>query len=227
MSSEQSIWFRLGYALERARHPAPPEGKRLEGLAARRARRGAPETAAGPAGLATDQLLTAGLALIAGRALDLWRPRSRAGFARLLRAAAAGAGAALVLDLLKPLLSGRRELGTLDAHTVDRVLAGLARGMVYASVLEPRLPGSPLLKGAIFGSAEYAARPAGGLAHLVRAHAPHARLPLFGDLLQGLDSHDRDYVEHLLFGILVGLLYGSSPSSNGIAVDEDDEEPGA
>jgi hypothetical protein len=225
MPSEESLWFRLGYALERARHAAPSAGKRLDGLAARgrRARAFAPRDEAG-AGLPTEELLSEGLATIAGKVLDFWRPRREMRFSRLLRAAAAGAGAALVLDLAKPLFQGRRKLGVPDARTVDRVLAGLAQGLVYGSVIEPRLPGPAFLKGALFGSAEYAARGAGGIAHLLRAHASYALLPVIGYLLEDIDPHDRDYLEHLVFGIVVGLLYGSSPSSNGIAVDDEDAE---
>jgi hypothetical protein len=224
MPSKKSLWFRLGYALERARSPAPTAGQRLEGLAKRvrgsAVRRPKDEDGAGGS---ADELLTAGLVLVAGKLLDAWRPRRGVRFSGLLRAAAAGAGAALALDLVKPLLRGRPELGALDRSTVDHVLAGLGEGLVYGAVVEPRLPGSALLKGAVFGSVEYAADAAGGLTHLVGAHTPYARLPMVGRLLEDLDPHERDYVEHLVFGIIVGLLYGASPSSNGTRVGEDDE----
>jgi hypothetical protein len=223
MASEQSIWYRLGYALERARQPTPSAGKRLQGLAGRPPRKAAREEEA-LGGLPTDQLLSAGVALLAGKLLDAWGPRRRVRLSNLLRAAAAGAGAALVVDLLRPLLKGRPALGTLDRQTADRVLAGLGQGLVYGSVVEPRLPGPALLKGAVFGAAEYAAGAAGGLTHLVGAHTPHARLPVIGQLLEELGPHDRDYVEHLAFGIVVGLLYRSSPSSNGIAFEDAEDD---
>lgn len=224
MPSEQSLWFRLGYALERARSPLPAAGKRLEGLG-KRARGAAvrrPKDEDG-VGRTSDELLTAGLVLAAGKLLDAWRPHRKVRFSGLLRAAAAGAGAALALELVKPLLRGRPELGALDRSTVDRVLAGLGEGLVYGAVVEPRLPGPALLKGAVFGSVEYAADAAGGLTHLVGAHTPYARLPVIGRLLEDLDPHERDYVEHLVFGIAVGLLYGASGSSNGTRVRADDE----
>jgi hypothetical protein len=221
MSSEPNLWFRIGYALERTRGSAPSAGKRLGGLSDRARKKATRRKGdAHVAGLPTEELLTAGIVLLAGKMLDAWRPRHRVRFTGLLRASAAGAGAALVLDLVKPLLHGRLELGSVDRGTVDRMLAGLGQGLVYATVLEPRIPGSALLKGVLYGSAEFAAGAAGGLAHVVGVHEPRARLPIIGHLLDDLDPHDRDYVEHLVFGIVVGLLYESSAASNGI--DEDD-----
>ncbi|HSH74520.1 MAG TPA: hypothetical protein VLA09_02355, partial [Longimicrobiales bacterium] len=221
--SEQSLWFRIGYALERARQPAPSAGRKLDGLEERARRRAArrAEDRDGE-GASTDDLVSMGLTLAAGKLLDLWRPRHRARFTRLLRAGAAGAGAALLLDLLRPLLTGRPEVGTLDRETGDRVIVGLGQGLLYGAVVEPRLPGPPVLKGALFGSAEYASDPAGGLTHLVGAHTLQGRLPVIGSLLENIDPHDRTYVEHLAFGIALALLYGAAPSSNGMAVGDED-----
>jgi len=219
MASQEDLWFRLGYALERARHPTPPSGKKLAGLAERASARRRDDD--GRAGLSTDDLVSAGIALAAGKLLDRWRPRREARFSTLLRAALAGAGAALILDLVRPLLGGRRS--GLDAETAGRLLVGAAQGLFYGAVVEPRVPGAPILKGALFGSAEFAADPAGGLTHLIGAHAPHARLPLVGSLLEDLDTHERTYLEHVTFGIALAVLYGSSPSSNGIFAEDDDE----
>ena len=44
MASQQSIWFRIGYALERARRPPPTAKRPLAGLAERAAARGIPLT---------------------------------------------------------------------------------------------------------------------------------------------------------------------------------------
>lgn len=225
MASEQSLWYRIGYALERAKHPTSPGDKKLKGLAERapvgRPRQG--DEVAERGGLSPDDLVTAGLVLAAGKLLDVWRPRRRARLSTLLRAAVAGAGAALLLDLLRPLLAGRPSVGGLDAETGQRVLAGAGQGLLYGAVVEPRIPGPALLKGALFGAAEYAADPAGGLSHVLGTHAPQRRLPLVRDLFEDLEPHERTYVEHLTFGIALALLYGSSPSSNGI-VSADDED---
>lgn len=225
MASEQSLWYRIGYALERAKHANPTAGKKLKGLAERspveRKRPDGPVSERG--GLSSDDLVTAGLVLAAGKLLDAWRPRRRTGLSTLLRAAVAGAGAALLLDLLRPLLGGRPAVGGLDAETGERVLAGAGQGLLYGAVVEPRIPGPALLKGALFGSAEYAADPAGGLSHVLGAHAPQRRLPLVRDLFEGLEAHERTYLEHLTFGIALALLYGSSPSSNGIVLEDGEE----
>lgn len=217
MASDKSLWFRLGYAIERATHPTLPARRRLTGLA-ERSRKTAPErpdraTATGPS---TDDLVSTGMIFAAGKLLDLWRPSRKARPLALLRAALAGAAAALLVDLVRPLLEGKPAVGGLDAETGQRLLVGAGQGMVYGSVVEPRIPGPPLLKGAVFGSAEYAADPAGGLSQMVGAHAPLARFPLLGHLVDDLDAHERSYLEHLTFGIALAVLYGSSPSSNGI-----------
>jgi hypothetical protein len=91
-------------------------------------------------------------------------------------------------------------------------------------VIEPRVPGPSALKGALFGSAEYAADAAGGLARILGAHAPQRRLPFVGRMLEEIDSHDRVYLEHLAFGVALALLYGSSAPSNGIVSDDEDED---
>jgi hypothetical protein len=224
MANEKSVWFRIGYALERAKHPVPSAGEKLTGLTERaRGKRPRRRHEEEGEGLSTDDLVSAGLILAAGKMLDAWRPRREAGLSGLLHAAVAGAGAALLLDLVRPLLEGRPAVGAFDGETGERLLAGAGRGLLYGAVVEPRLPGPPLLKGALFASAEYATDPAGGLSHLVGGHAPLRRLPVVGHLLHDLEAHDRTYLEHLTFGIALALLYGSSPASNGILSEEDDD----
>ena len=100
------------------------------------------------------------------------------------------------------------------------MIAGVAQGLVYAAIVEPRTPGPALLKGALYGSVEYAADPLGGLAAVFGGQTPQARIPVIGDFLDGLDAHDRAFIEHLVFGIALALLYDPSPSSNGIPDDD-------
>jgi len=225
MSSEQSIWYRLGYALERAR-AAPPTPKRT--LASLRERNGgkpakskkaAPDRRGG-----TDDLVASAAVVALGKVLEAWRPRRRSGLGSLLRAGASGAVAALLVDLLRPLLRGERGVPVFAEDTVDRLLAGAGQGLVYGAVVEPRLPGPALLKGTLYGSAEYAVHPMGGLYRVLGAEAPLRRVPGLGSLLDELDPQDRLYLEHVTFGIALALLYGpeSSPRSNGIVVDEDE-----
>lgn len=205
----------MGYALERARRlDAPSDEEARPRKPARRSPAHEPNKLGWPA---ADDLIASGVAALAGTLLDAWRPARRVTFTRLVRAGAAGAGAALLLDLVKPLLSGRAELPRLDQATGTRLLAGAGQGLLYGAVLEPRVPGPPILKGVIFALAEYMADPAGGLSHILGAHAPQGRLPIISDLLADLESHDREYLEHLVFGIALAILSGSAPSMNGIA----------
>jgi hypothetical protein len=228
MSSENSIWFRLGYALERTRQ-APAGGARK--LARLRERRPAeakarflPPPEAWPS---ADQLVASGAVALAARALDAWRPRHRTGAKDLLKAGLAGAAAAVALEAVRPLLEGRVQLPKLDQGALERILAGAGQGLVYAAVVEPRLPGPAALKGALYGSAEYAVDPMGGMARLLGSQAPLRRVPVLGTFLEELTPHDRSYVEHLAFGMTVALIYGSRPSSSGILDEDGAEAPDA
>ncbi|MCG6957178.1 MAG: hypothetical protein LJF04_14410 [Gemmatimonadetes bacterium] len=226
MSSNQSFWFRLGYALERARRTPSRATRRLTSLKERERestarsvanRRGRP--AQRPV---SDDLIAAGAAALAAKALDAWRPLRGTGPLRLLKAGVAGAAAALLVDLVRPLLRGTAELPVLDGSTVDRLLAGAAQGVLYAGVVEPRVPGPALVKGTLYGSTEYIADPAGGLSRLLGSQSPLRRIPVMNHLVEDLDPHDRVYLEHVTFGIALALLYGSSPLSNGIAPDDEE-----
>jgi len=217
MASEPSFWYRIGYALEQARLGLRAESPELSGLAERKPRtREARARADERPTVPVDDLVAVGVSVAVGRLLDAWHPDRKAGLGGLLRGGAAGAGAALLIDLVKPLLRGDEAgLPALDRETADHLIAGMAQGILYASVVEPRVPGPTLLKGALFGSAEYLADPSGGLAHLLGPVAPQARLPVLGALIEDLEPHDREYVEHVLFGIALAVLYGSSRSSSG------------
>jgi hypothetical protein len=217
MSSEHSLWFRLGYALERARQAPGAGARKFATLEERRPatprKRLLPTPAQWPA---ADQLLASGAVALAAKALDAWRPRRRTGAKDLLKAGLSGAAAALAVEAVRPLLQGRAELPELDRDTVERILVGAGQGLVYGAVIEPRLPGPALFKGTLYGSAEFAVDPAGGLARLLGPHAPLRGVPVLGSLLDGLTPHERSYVEHVAFGVAVALIYGSILSSNGI-----------
>ena len=219
MPPKQSFWFRLGYALERARQGPPAAGRSLKGIAARQAKRSGGESRPSRAWPSIDDIVTSATAKV----LDGWKPRRQTGTLRLLRAGAAGATAALVVDVLRPLLHGSEGVGLLDHETGDRLLSGIGQGLVYGAVVEPRVPGPTLVKGALYGTAEYAVDPVGGLARVLGAHAPQRRLPVIGHLLEDLDPHDRAYLEHVIFGVALALLYGSSSSSNGMRIEVDGE----
>ncbi len=227
MPHTKSLWYKVGFALERARQAPASGGRALASLKDRKKpavedrRRKIPNPESWPT---ADELVASGAAALAGRVLDGWRPRGRGGAARLIRAGVAGATAAFVLEVVRPFLEGRIEAPTLDRALVDRLLVGAGQGLVYGSVVEPRVPGPAMMKGALYGSVEYAVDPMGGLSHLLGGHAPQGRLPVLAHLLEDLDGHDRAYVEHVAFGMALAILYGSSPSSNGIRVDMDEDE---
>jgi hypothetical protein len=223
MSSESSIWFRLGYALERTRQAPATGARKLAKLQERRPAEPPPRLVPSPMDWpSADQLVASGAVALAAKALDAWRPRHRTGAKDLLKAGLAGAAAAVAVEAVRPLLEGRAQLPKLDQHTLERILVGAGQGLVYGAVVEPRLPGPPVLKGALFGSAEFAVDPMGGMGKLLGPQAPLGRVPLLGSLLDGLAPHDRSYAEHVAFGIAVALIYGSRPSSSGI-LDEDGE----
>jgi len=217
MSSETSIWYRLGYTIEQARR-VPSRPKRvLEGLADRARRKPAGAQPAPPVRRdPLDELVATGAVALAAKALDAWRPRSKTGLGALVRAGAAGAAAALAVELLRPLLAGRGGARTLGADAAERILEGAGQGLIYGAVVEPRVPGPPLLKGTLYGSAEYAVVPAGGLVKLLGSASPLHDVPLVSGLMKGAGGHERSYLEHVAFGISLALLYGSSPSSNGM-----------
>lgn len=227
MPHKKSLWYKVGFALEKARQAPASGGKALASLKdrTRPAEEKSSRKIQNPESWPTaDELVASGAAALAGRVLDGWRPRSRGGAARLIRAGIAGATAAFVVEVVRPFLEGRIEAPTLDRELVDRLLVGAGQGLVYGGVVEPRIPGPAMVKGALYGSAEYAVDPMGGLSHLLGGHAPQGRLPVVASLLEDLDGHDRAYVEHVAFGIALAILYGSSPSSNGIRVESGEEE---
>lgn len=219
MASDKSIWYQLGHALERARQTAPAprdvvttgdDDEPDEALQIPR-----------PDIPSSEDLMTAGIALVVDKALEGWTGRRQPGLTLLLRAAAAGAAAALLTDLVRPLLRADAELPGMDPDTAGRILAGLGQGLVYGGIVEPRVPGPALFKGALYGSLEYAVHPMGGLTGVLGPHTPQRKIPFVGDLLDGLDGADRAYLEHLVFGIALALIYESSPSSSGMRPDDE------
>ncbi|MDH3272644.1 MAG: hypothetical protein OEN56_15005 [Gemmatimonadota bacterium] len=219
MASEKSIWFHIGHAFERARAIGPAPAKSVPRSGGREGSDDPP--ALRPSIPSSDELLSAGIALVVDKALDGWGKRSEPGITRLLRAAAAGAVAALLVDLVRPLLRDNVGLPSLDRETVEHILAGIGQGLVYGSIVEPRLPGPALMKGAMYGSVEYMVDPIGGLSGIFGSRTPQRKLPFVGDLFDGLDEGERAYLEHLVFGIALAVVYESSLSSNGMRAEEE------
>ena len=234
MAEHDSVWFRLGYTLEQARERVPDSG--LRPLDERRTARkvGAPQTRrpeartrpgrqaeAGPRARSgalpgflqgespTEEpwdavIAAAATALIGGLIKSLPRMR-RPGVLRLLRAGAAGAGAALLREVLRPLRAGASGTPSMERARAA-ALAGSARGLLYSALVEPRIPGPPVVRGAVYGWLEHLVSPWGGLTSLVGAGAPHRSVPFLADLLDDLEPGDDTLADHLLFGITLAAL---------------------
>ena len=106
----------------------------------------------------------------------------------------------------------------------EAVLSGAARGLLYGTLIEPRIPGPPIVRGAAYGYIEHLVTPMGGLTNLLGAHAPHRSLPFLADLLDEIDPSDETLMEHILFGITMAALYGALPADPEEEDEEDDDE---
>ena len=222
MPPKQNYWFHLGYALERLRSISPGATEEVRILKDR----------PNPAGQNTSEdartnwlplkeLATPEAVAILSKLLRTWKPRHKTALGSLVRAGAAGAVSALILDLISPAVHGS-ESPKLDRETGDRLLAGIRQGLLYGAVLEPKVPGPTVLKGALYGTIEYAVSPMGGLSQLLATHDSQHPHSVLENLLEEFDSHDRSYMEHVIFGVILALLYGSSASSNGILVEDEE-----
>lgn len=228
MADRDTLWYRIGYGLEQARGSGG--ALRLRSLAERRQDKVAPAPADRPAeGGAPaagddgyDAVLAALAAALGSQALRLVPPRRRPGIFRLLRAGAAGAGAAVARELLRPLLAPRADPRTLQEAVRDAAVAGSARGLLYGALVEPRLPGPAVLRGLLYGYVEYLASPWGGLTRLAGRSAPHRQIPLLAALYDDLGPEEDTLADHLGYGAVLGLLYGSTDGASG-EIEVDDE----
>jgi len=231
----KSIWYRLGYALELARHGArsaqesrsgdeTPSAKKApraakSGSAARarsaqKARGKATDARSQPVSSTVDQLIATGTGILGDRLFSIVAGR-RPGTLRLTHAALAGAGAALALSLFRNGKNGTPEGGRGLHDPTTELLSGAARGVLYGAVLEPRLPGSPLLRGATFGVMEYVTSPFGGLDGILGSSSPHRTMPIIAALLGPGDSVAVSMADHVAFGVTLGLLYGAGSARRG------------
>ena len=228
----KSIWYQLGYALESARHgassarearSAKKTPRARKGRSARNGRGEAANPERRPVSSTVDQLIATGTGILGDRLFSMVVGQ-RPGTLRLTRAALAGAGAALALSLFRNGKNGTREGEGSQPDPTAELLTGAARGMLYGAVLEPRLPGSPLLRGATFGLMEYVTSPFGGLDGILGASSPNRTMPIVAALLgpsaAGARSGTESITHHVLFGVALGLLYGGGRASRGSRVAE-------
>jgi hypothetical protein len=143
-------------------------------------------------------------------ALGRWVGKRRFHLALLTRGALAGAGAAGAVLALRILLQrGEAERAETLEEVGDELLAGAGRGVLYAALLNPYLPGPPLLRGALAGSADFIASPVGGLFSSLQHLSPIRKLPIVSILLETGDAEADPYLTFLLHGTILGLLYGT------------------
>jgi hypothetical protein len=240
--ADDSIWYRLGYGLEQAVHGV--SRRRLRSLAERGAEvldprsdpgekdgnpgagkpAGEGEGAGDSDGNGVNALVAAGTGVAVSRLLGLWSPRRSPGVTGLVKAGAAGAAASLLHHLVRPLLRGRLELPSADRDLPDELLSGTARGLLYASVLEPRLPGPAVARGAAYGSLEYLASPWGGLGALVGKRAPHRRLPLVSSLMDPGHDEDDTWLDHVVYAVALAALYAAVEEEVEVWMEDADGE---
>ena len=215
----KSIWYHLGYALESARLGArSAQGVRSAGKV-RSAKKAPPAGKVRSAERRTvsstvDQLIATGTGILGDRLFSMVAGR-RPGGLRLTRAALAGAGAALALSLFRNGKNGAAGVGQSPHDPTAELLTGAARGMLYGAVLEPRLPGSPLFRGATFGIMEYVTSPFGGLDGILGASSPHRTMSIVAALLGPSDSMALSIADHVAFGVTLGLFYGRGSERRG------------
>ena len=222
----KSIWYHLGYALESARRGAgsareaqsakkAPRVTKSRSAAGARSSQNAPGDATDPksrpASSTVDQLISTGTGILGNRLFSIVAAR-RPGTLRLTRAAFAGAVAALALSLFR---NGKNGTPGGAYDPTAELFTGAARGMLYGAALEPRLPGSPLLRGATFGVMEYVTSPFGGLDGILGASSPHRTMPIIAALLDSGDSVGASLADHVAFGVTLGLLYGEGSARRG------------
>jgi hypothetical protein len=175
------------------------------------------DDASGPAG---GVMAGAAAAWLAARVL---RPRP----VSWPRVVLAGVAATFLADLVERTLDRDQPAGRagLDGDTealVRRYGTGIAMAAGYATLLYPRLPGPPLLRGLAFGALDLAAAQRGGLAGLA-ADTPSIRFPL--QTLALPPDRDAGPLAAITFGLALGLFYRYDDGDAEDDADEVDPEP--
>lgn len=190
MEAKASIWYRLGYAWEKARPSAM--------------RKIAPSS---PWRNLLDEAGGLTRRVVAGRTKHPPEPR------HLPRAALAGVGAALAARSLAGLLAHEAIPRDDETGLGVELVRGAAEGLALA-VLSGHLPRNRLLRIALCGAARYAAAPRGGLPRVTRPIAPAAVRTL--SALVPERGRQVGLLEHAAFATAFVLLCGGkTPGSPG------------
>jgi len=197
MPKKENLWYQVGYALETVRNrlptPTADEGKK-------------PLPVDDVSHKVMDALLTVGAGSVLTRTLSFLPSKGGPSLFRLFRGGIAGSVAAFLAELARPALTGKNPKTPLEEEITDVLLAGAGRGLLYAALVEPRVPGPPILQGAMYGGLEYALMPWGGLGELAGSRAPQGKIPALAVLLKDRGA-DEKLIEHIAFGVALALLY--------------------
>ncbi len=222
----ERIGFAAQWAVETARSAAGAAAERAGGLVGSFAEEVEEAAESGADALSFD--LSPGLlagtatAWLAGRFL---RPSE----VSWTRAVLAGIVGTLLYDaemLLDQRLSGRKfdTIGPLgEALTDDPQLrpwagwaahyaAGIGLAALYARYLNDRLPGPPVVRGALFGALDAATLSRGGLLPLLSRAVPGVTIPPgYAGLAYAPVPNAQSLLRHTAYGIGVGLVYRPAP----------------
>jgi hypothetical protein len=132
----------------------------------------------------------------------LIRPRP-VNWPRAVLAGVAGTALAEIMDSLSQRGTDRPALFPPSVEDLPRYAAGVATAAAYAAQIYPRLPGSPLTRGLIFGTVEATVADSGGALGLLQRVAPQLRLPLGS--LATYSIPQRSAAASLAFGLGLGL----------------------
>lgn len=207
----ETRWYDLGFALEQARQS--PSRDRLDGLVDRlMSFRGKQDTDVEKrdGADAFDALLGGGAAALGRQLLKTLPKHSDPSVMRVAKGAAAGAAATFARELTSPLLQGRLERPEFGDGLPARLASGAARGALFAAVIDPRLPGSVPVRGAVYAAVEYLLAPKGGLGRIAGGIAPWRIIPGADAVVTKLEAGEESIVDHLVFGLALALLLGDS-----------------
>jgi hypothetical protein len=141
-----------------------------------------------------------------GKALRSWVSENRPGARRLLRGALAGVGASALVALIRKVRGD--QVSAMDL--LDAVAIGAAKGVIYTAVVDPLLPGPPVVRGALLAAGEHVAAPWGGVLPNLVSMSPLRRLPLAEELLRAGDDESDPALQHLIYSIALAVLTGDA-----------------
>jgi hypothetical protein len=216
MSLGDSLWYGLGRSAERlsstlsratqsVREAGPDRGPDGNGQG----------TGPTPLSHSTEAMLLAGLSAALLSGVRRWTASRRPGLGSLARGALAGAGAVACVHAFAVLRrhgsDEDNDHETRPVDVLDELLSGAGRGIIYAAILDPLLPGPPLLRGSLAGTAEYLSAPLGGIFSNLEKLSPIRRVPFISVLLEtGEPSDDDSFFSFLAYGLILGALYGDT-----------------